>query len=474
MTKSSKTLFIGMPTYNEERYIKSAIESLQKQTYSNWVLFVSDNNSSDSTSEICASLAENDQRIVHFRHKENIGLIANFNFVYDEYINKMEYEYFMWAQSDDIWEPLFLETCVTLLESNKDIGVSFTAMDNIDSFGEVIRQYPSFNRFTANNKFLNKLNYLLEPELIGKCNMFLGVYKRNIIKNIMTNSRFAKWYSDYVIAFGIVSLGRLAVDDRILYHKRDDKFDDEEGFPKPVIIMSLRNGVFGLKKLIPLYLYYTKHEDNILKKIVVMLIMLLRIPRSLYATIYKYINYFRYSNIYKFKRLFFNYYGIKFLKQFDFKKGKREKIDIGYGYAYTSSEITLNLDQLHIKLKGDSNKKNYQINETPHYSFVSGIFNTTKSILKKEDYINYKKNEFPENNISKQVNSFEKLALNMKKDFESNSLEAYILVENNMLLSSNNYKTSVIDGTHRLAVLAGLGVEKVVCKFVDKIENYND
>ena len=155
------------------------------------------------------------------------------------------------------------------------------------------------------------------------------------------------------------------------------------------------------------------------------------------------------------------------------KKEKEKKIDIGYGYAYTSSEITLNLDQLHIKLKGDSNKKNYQINETPHYSFASEIFNTTKSILKKEDYINYKKNEFPENNISKQVNSFEKLALNMKKDFESNSLEAYILVENNMLLSSNNYKTSVIDGTHRLAVLAALGVEKVVCKVVDRIESYN-
>ena len=312
----SKTLFIGMPAYNEERFIKYSIESLQRQTNVNWVLFISDNNSTDSTSNICATLAENDQRIVHFVQKENVGMRANINFVYDEFINKTEYAYFMWAQSDDIWEPTFLETCISLLESNENVGVSFTAMDNIDSFGEVIRQYPSFKRFADDNKFVNQINYLLEPELLGKCNMFLGVYKRNIIKKIMTNSRFDKWYSDYVIAFGIVTLGGLAADDRVLYHKREDEFDDEERYPKPVIIMSLRNGVFPLKKLVPLYLYYTKHEENILKKIVIMLIMLLRIPRSLYSTMLKYLNFLKYSNRFKIVRYIFNLYGRIWLKKF--------------------------------------------------------------------------------------------------------------------------------------------------------------
>ena len=65
MIKSPKTLFIGMPTYNEERYIQSAIESLQRQSYTDWVLFISDNTSTDSTSTICNNLSLNDNRIIH-------------------------------------------------------------------------------------------------------------------------------------------------------------------------------------------------------------------------------------------------------------------------------------------------------------------------------------------------------------------------------------------------------------------------
>ena len=80
---------------------------------------------------------------------------------------------------------------------------------------------------------------------------------------------------------------------------------------------------------------------------------------------------------------------------------------------------------------------------------------------------------FPELNTSEQVKSFEELTLSVMADYENNSLDICVLVENRISLSSNNYKTSVIDGTHRLAVLAGLGVEKVCCKVVDRIESYN-
>jgi glycosyltransferase involved in cell wall biosynthesis len=474
MENNLPSLFIGMPAYNDERYIQKAIESLLEQTYTNWVLFISDNNSLDTTSELCTNIAKNDKRIIYFKQDHNIGLKDNFNFVYDVFNEDYQSQYFMWAQTDDIWEPSYLETCINLLKNNKESGVSFTGMNNIDSFGAIIRQYPSFKRFSSNNRIKNQLKYLFEPELLGKCNMFLGVYSKETINKILSKTRYTVMYSDYVIGFGILTHSHITCSNKVLYHKRDDRIEDEERYPTPVIIMSLRNGVFSLFKLIPLHLFYTKHINNIVKKIVILLIMLLRIPRSLYSTLIRYIQYFRYSNIHKFRKHFFNYYAKFWLDKFDFKKVKREKIDIGYGYAYTSSELALNLNQLHVKLKCNSGKINYQISETPHLSFVLGILNNTDSISKKEEYINYKKKHFPEINTSEQVKSFEELTLSMKADYENNSLNVCVLIKNNISLPSNNYKTSVIDGTHRLAVLAGLGVEKVVCKFVDKIENYND
>ena len=45
-------VFIGMPVYNGERFIKEAIGSIRNQTYNKWKLFISDNASEDGTGEI--------------------------------------------------------------------------------------------------------------------------------------------------------------------------------------------------------------------------------------------------------------------------------------------------------------------------------------------------------------------------------------------------------------------------------------
>lgn len=43
---------IIMPSFNSEKTIQAAIESVRAQTYSNWELIISDDNSSDSTVKI--------------------------------------------------------------------------------------------------------------------------------------------------------------------------------------------------------------------------------------------------------------------------------------------------------------------------------------------------------------------------------------------------------------------------------------
>ena len=54
---------IGMPVYNGEKYIKGAIDSLLAQTFTDFELIISDNCSTDKTSQICNEYALKDSRI---------------------------------------------------------------------------------------------------------------------------------------------------------------------------------------------------------------------------------------------------------------------------------------------------------------------------------------------------------------------------------------------------------------------------
>ena len=64
---------VGMPVYNGERYLASAIESVLAQTFDDFELLIADNASTDDTEAICRDFASRDPRIRYTRHAENIG-----------------------------------------------------------------------------------------------------------------------------------------------------------------------------------------------------------------------------------------------------------------------------------------------------------------------------------------------------------------------------------------------------------------
>ena len=79
----SPPITIGLPVYNGERYLGAAIDSILAQT-SRFVMFVSDNASTDSTSELVQEYARRDARVVFSRSPQNRGAIWNFNHVFAE------------------------------------------------------------------------------------------------------------------------------------------------------------------------------------------------------------------------------------------------------------------------------------------------------------------------------------------------------------------------------------------------------
>lgn len=105
---------IGMPVFNGEQFIRSALDSLLGQSFHDFELIISDNASTDGTERICCEYAARDQRINYVRQPTNLGAAANFKFVLDE----ARGEYFMWAACDDTRSPDFIELNFKFLSEN--------------------------------------------------------------------------------------------------------------------------------------------------------------------------------------------------------------------------------------------------------------------------------------------------------------------------------------------------------------------
>tara|TARA_B100000315_G_scaffold253913_1_gene293782 strand:- start:1761 stop:2684 length:924 start_codon:yes stop_codon:yes gene_type:complete len=124
---------LGLPAYNSDQCIGTAIESILCQTFSDFELIVSDDASTDYTYKVCREYQEKDNRFFFIRNKKNIGAINNFNIV----LNKARGKYFAWVSDHDIWDPDWLHELVHVLERNPSVVLTYPIEENIDAFGEI-------------------------------------------------------------------------------------------------------------------------------------------------------------------------------------------------------------------------------------------------------------------------------------------------------------------------------------------------
>ena len=92
-----------LSTYNGARFLAEQLESIQKQTFTDWQLLIRDDGSTDITPQIIAEFVKADPRI-HFineHDRQNFGVIKNF-FTLVKY-EKADYYFF--SDQDDVWLP---------------------------------------------------------------------------------------------------------------------------------------------------------------------------------------------------------------------------------------------------------------------------------------------------------------------------------------------------------------------------------
>lgn len=176
---------IIMPAYNSEKYISEAIESVLKQTYTNWELLIVNDCSTDNTEEIIKSYQQRKTKIKLINQKENQG-VANAR---NTGIQNAKGKYIAFLDADDIWREEKLQKQIQILQ-NSNADITYTAYLMIDETGKTIKK--------RSVKETLKLKDLLKENSI----IFSSVVcKREILKDKNFKS---EWYhEDYIFLLDV-------------------------------------------------------------------------------------------------------------------------------------------------------------------------------------------------------------------------------------------------------------------------------
>lgn len=176
MSNELPQVCVCVPTYNAASTVHETLNSILAQTYSNLVVHVSDNASTDGTLEVIESVA--DSRVVIHRNAVNVGGEGNFT----RCIKLATGRYTVIFHADDVYEPMMLAKQVAFLEENPDVGAVFTAASTIDENGEYLGaigrapgQYTDVMRLDFCDllrKLLRNHNFLVCPSVMVRTEIF--------------------------------------------------------------------------------------------------------------------------------------------------------------------------------------------------------------------------------------------------------------------------------------------------------------
>jgi len=106
-----------MGTYNRAHLIEKAVQSVQKQSFSDWELIIADDGSSDDTEIVANKLKKVEPRIIYIKNPVNQGISKNYNTAF----RVASGEYIAMIDDDDSWsDTAKLEKQAKFLDMNPD------------------------------------------------------------------------------------------------------------------------------------------------------------------------------------------------------------------------------------------------------------------------------------------------------------------------------------------------------------------
>jgi len=182
MMKNTPLISVVIPSFNGQKFLKEAIESVINQTYRSVEIILVDDGSTDMTPEIMLEYSKKYPNILFHQHSPNLGLPSALNTGFAN----AKGDYYTWISDDNIFKNNALEV---MAGSISDADIIYA---NYDSINE--------DKVIISNQQVGKIENIIFHYVIGPC--FL--YKANChhkVNGYDTNIKLCEDYDFFLRLF---------------------------------------------------------------------------------------------------------------------------------------------------------------------------------------------------------------------------------------------------------------------------------
>nr|CRH07468.1 putative GT2 : distantly related to b-1, 4-galactosyltransferase [Candidatus Magnetococcus massalia] len=208
MTQPTVTVLI--PVYNEAEYLLETLQSVQAQSYDNFLCIIGDNASSDATQQIYTDFCQSDARFSAFRQRENRGTYHNTVAL----IKRVKTPYMMLFAGHDLIQPSFLQQTLQVLETQPEVSMAFSYV--VAQQGESLSPLPqAVYNFTGDSAS----RYLQSAKQLKNCTIAQSVVRTQALADF-NFARQPYIGFDHVLISHLLWYGKLHYVPEYLYHRR--------------------------------------------------------------------------------------------------------------------------------------------------------------------------------------------------------------------------------------------------------------
>lgn len=198
-------LSIIIPVYNNENYLRPALQSVLAQTYPDFEVLVIDDGSTDGSLAICREFAQKDKRL-RVIQKENGGVSSARNRGLEEAAG----QYIAFVDGDDCIDPEMYTTMITILQ---DTGADLVDCRVIKERQYMPRSYEKGDVEVSDHplEYLSKKGYFIDSSLNK-------VYRRNFIGHTRFDEGISYSEDKLFVTELIFRAKKMALVSNVFYH----------------------------------------------------------------------------------------------------------------------------------------------------------------------------------------------------------------------------------------------------------------
>lgn len=196
MSIEQPKITVLLPAYNAGPYIREAVDSVLRQTFTDFELIVINDGSKDDTAQILDSYTDPRMKVVH---QENMGLVRTLN----KGLAMARGKWIARFDADDVCYPRRLEEQVAFMQRHPDYVLTGSEADYMDEHGNFIFTY----------KFRNYEDAEIRAAAFRECGMIHAsvMYSKQAVLDAGGYDEHAITFEDHLLWRNLAAHGKMSI-----------------------------------------------------------------------------------------------------------------------------------------------------------------------------------------------------------------------------------------------------------------------